>query len=77
MLEMSPVSSRLLLQAVFPWGCVGYELDDIQSHPTFARAMPRPTWVLHRVMHHFRWAHIGIISSSEDIWVETATKVFL
>ncbi|KAK5611585.1 hypothetical protein CRENBAI_014676 [Crenichthys baileyi] len=62
-------------KAIFPWGCVGYELDDVRSHPAFARSMARPTTVLHSVMSYFRWAHIGIISSSEDIWVDTATKV--
>ncbi|KAM9426403.1 retinal guanylyl cyclase 2 [Pholidichthys leucotaenia] len=62
-------------KALFPWGCVGYELDDVRSHPTFACSMARPTWVLHSIMSYFRWAHIGIISSSEDIWVDTATKV--
>uniref|UniRef100_A0A671VJI6 Guanylate cyclase n=1 Tax=Sparus aurata TaxID=8175 RepID=A0A671VJI6_SPAAU len=60
---------------LFPWGCVGYELDDVRSHPTFARSMPRPTSVLLNIINYFRWAHIGIISSSEDIWVDTATKV--
>lgn len=68
-------SSALLLQALFPWGCVGYELDDVRSHPTFAHSMPRPIWVLLSVINYFRWAHIGIISSSDDTWVETATKV--
>lgn len=63
------------LQAVFPWGCVGYELDDVRSHPTFAHSVPRPTSVLLSVVRYFRWAHIGIISSSDDIWVETANKV--
>uniref|UniRef100_A0A8C4HRH3 Guanylate cyclase n=1 Tax=Dicentrarchus labrax TaxID=13489 RepID=A0A8C4HRH3_DICLA len=72
---LSIFSSTLLLQALFPWGCIGYELDDVRSHPTFARSMPRPAWVLLSIMNYFRWAHIGIISSSEDIWVETATKV--
>ncbi|KAA8582740.1 hypothetical protein FQN60_006411 [Etheostoma spectabile] len=62
-------------KALFSWGCVGVELDDVRSHPTFARSMPRPTWVLLSVLNYFRWAHVGIISSSEDIWVETATKV--
>ncbi|XP_072232312.1 retinal guanylyl cyclase 2 [Leuresthes tenuis] len=62
-------------KAMFSWACVGYELDDIRSHPTFTRSMARPTSVLHNVMSYFRWAHIGIISSSEDIWVDTATKV--
>lgn len=68
-------SSVLLLQALFPWGCVGYELDDVRSHPTFAHSMPRPIWVLLSVINYFRWAHVGIISSSDDTWVETATKV--
>ncbi|XP_047440290.1 retinal guanylyl cyclase 2 isoform X3 [Mugil cephalus] len=62
-------------KALFPWGCIGYELDDVRSHPTFARSMARPTSVLHTVLSYFRWAHVGIISSSDDIWVETANKV--
>ncbi|RVE60301.1 hypothetical protein OJAV_G00179730 [Oryzias javanicus] len=62
-------------KAVFPWACVGYELDDVRSHPTFARSLPRPTWVLHSLLSYFRWAHVAIISSYEDVWVETAIKV--
>ncbi|KAK2862850.1 hypothetical protein Q5P01_002383 [Channa striata] len=62
-------------KALFSWGCVGYELEDVRNHPTFAHSMAEPTWVLFSVMSYFRWAHIGIISSSDDIWVETATKV--
>ncbi|XP_015240974.1 PREDICTED: retinal guanylyl cyclase 2-like [Cyprinodon variegatus] len=62
-------------KAIFSWACVGYDLDDVRNHPTFARSMARPTAVLHSVMSYFRWAHIGIISSSEDIWVDTANKV--
>uniref|UniRef100_A0A3B4AZ87 Guanylate cyclase n=1 Tax=Periophthalmus magnuspinnatus TaxID=409849 RepID=A0A3B4AZ87_9GOBI len=61
-------------KALFPWGCVGEDLDDPRSHPTFARSMPRPTWVLLRVLSYFRWAHVAILSSSEDVWIETATK---
>ncbi|XP_028330604.1 retinal guanylyl cyclase 2 isoform X2 [Gouania willdenowi] len=62
-------------KALFPWGCVGYELDEVRSHPTFAQSMARPTRVLFSVMSYFRWAHCAIISSSEDFWVETATRV--
>ncbi|XP_034020718.1 retinal guanylyl cyclase 2 isoform X2 [Thalassophryne amazonica] len=62
-------------KALFPWNCIGYELDDVRNHPTFARSMPRSTWVLVRVLRFFRWAHVGVISSSEAIWLETATKV--
>lgn len=60
---------------MFPWGCLGDELDDVRSHPTFAHSVPRPTLVLLSVVRYFRWAHIGIISSSDDLWVETANKV--
>ncbi|KAF3837383.1 hypothetical protein F7725_004847, partial [Dissostichus mawsoni] len=63
------------LAALFSWGCVGYELDDVRSHPTFSRSMPRPSWVLLSVFNYFRWANVAIIASSEDIWVETAIKV--
>ncbi|XP_058481237.1 retinal guanylyl cyclase 2 isoform X2 [Solea solea] len=62
-------------KALFPWACVGYDLDDVRHHPTFAHSLARPTWVLLSIMNYFRWAHIGVISSSEGIWVETATKV--
>ncbi|XP_072542868.1 retinal guanylyl cyclase 2 [Salminus brasiliensis] len=59
-------------KAVFSWSCISYELDSPRSHPTFARTMPLPSLVLLRFMHHFRWAHVGIISSGEDVWIETA-----
>ncbi|KAK5893155.1 hypothetical protein CgunFtcFv8_006053 [Champsocephalus gunnari] len=62
-------------KALFSWGCVGYELDDVRSHPTFSRSMPRPSWVLLSVFNYFKWANVAIIASSEDIWVETAIKV--
>nr|AYD91330.1 retinal guanylyl cyclase 2 GC-F [Carcharhinus amblyrhynchos] len=60
---------------VFSWACVNYELDDATNYPTFARTLPPPTRVLFTVMRYFRWAHVAIISSSEDIWVDTAAKV--
>ncbi|XP_073668982.1 retinal guanylyl cyclase 2 [Paramisgurnus dabryanus] len=62
-------------KAVFSWSCIGYELDDTRSHPTFSRTMPLPTLVLLSFMRYFRWAHVGIISSAEDVWVETGIKL--
>ncbi|KAI7814760.1 retinal guanylyl cyclase 2 isoform X1 [Triplophysa rosa] len=62
-------------KAVFSWSCIGYELDDTRSHPTFSRTMPLPTLVLLSFMRHFGWAHVGVISSAEDIWVETGIKL--
>lgn len=62
-------------KAVFSWACINYELDRIDSYPTFARILPSPTRVLFTVLRYFSWANIGIVSSNEDIWVETANKV--
>ncbi|XP_066537153.1 retinal guanylyl cyclase 2 [Hoplias malabaricus] len=62
-------------KAVFSWSCFSYELDNPRSHPTFTRTMPLPTLVLLRFMRHFRWAHVGIISSGHDIWIETANML--
>ncbi|XP_066555667.1 retinal guanylyl cyclase 2 [Amia ocellicauda] len=62
-------------KAIFSWACINYELDKTKSCPTLARTLPLPTRVLFNVMKHFSWANIGIISSNEDIWVDTAGKV--
>ncbi|MFT7802092.1 retinal guanylyl cyclase 2-like [Arapaima gigas] len=62
-------------KAVFSWACISYELDNSRSHPTFARTIPLPTRVLLHFMQYFRWAHVGVVSSEEESWVETANKV--
>ncbi|KAI5104397.1 retinal guanylyl cyclase 2 isoform X1, partial [Silurus meridionalis] len=62
-------------KAMFSWSCIDHDLDARHSHPTLVRTMPMPTRVLLHLMRHFRWAHVGIVSSSDDIWVETAIKV--
>ncbi|KAG7321608.1 hypothetical protein KOW79_014466 [Hemibagrus wyckioides] len=62
-------------KAIFSWACINYELDRIQSFPTFARILPSPTRVLYAVLKYFSWANIGIVSSNEDIWVDTASKL--
>lgn len=63
-------------KALFSWSCIGHELDDAtHNHPTFVHTMPLPTIVLLHLMRHFRWAYVGIVSSDDDIWIETASKV--
>ncbi|XP_060780759.1 retinal guanylyl cyclase 2 isoform X3 [Neoarius graeffei] len=62
-------------KAMFSWSCIDHELDAKCNHPTFVHTMPLPTHVLLHLMQHFRWAHVGIISSGDDIWIETASKV--
>ncbi|XP_005998259.1 retinal guanylyl cyclase 2 [Latimeria chalumnae] len=62
-------------KAMFSWACINHELSDKKSYPASARTLPSPATVLFRVMKHFRWAHVSIISSNEDIWVDTANKL--
>lgn len=62
-------------RAIFSWACINYELDQIQSYPTFSRVLPSPTRALYSVLKYFSWANIGIVSSNEDVWVDTASKL--
>uniref|UniRef100_A0A3Q3JDG6 Guanylate cyclase n=1 Tax=Monopterus albus TaxID=43700 RepID=A0A3Q3JDG6_MONAL len=62
-------------KAVFSYGCLNYELDRHTGYPTFARTVPFPTEVLFIVLKHFRWASIVVVSSNEDIWMDTAVSV--
>ncbi|XP_020376032.2 retinal guanylyl cyclase 2 [Rhincodon typus] len=62
-------------KGIFSWACVNFQLDNANSYPTFVRTLQSPARVLFGVMKYFRWAHIGIISSNENIWVDTANKL--
>lgn len=62
-------------KAIFSWMCINYKLDSTIHHPTFARTLPSPTRVLFTIMKYFNWAHVGIIASNEDIWMDTANKL--
>uniref|UniRef100_A0A8C1FZJ7 Guanylate cyclase n=1 Tax=Cyprinus carpio TaxID=7962 RepID=A0A8C1FZJ7_CYPCA len=73
--EAASLLAKSWNKAVFSWSCIGHELDDARSHPTFAHTMPLPSLVLLRFMHHFRWAHVGIITSAEDVWLEAGIKL--
>ncbi|KAM9576910.1 LOW QUALITY PROTEIN: retinal guanylyl cyclase 2 [Trichechus inunguis] len=60
---------------IFSWACVNYELDNKNSYLTFSRTLPSPIKVLVTIMKYFQWAHAGVISSDEDIWVHAANRV--
>lgn len=62
-------------KGIFSWACVNHELDNKQSYPTFSRTLPSPIRVLVTVMKYFQWAHAGVVSSDEDIWVHTASRI--
>ncbi|XP_063349585.1 retinal guanylyl cyclase 2 [Pelmatolapia mariae] len=62
-------------KALFSYGCVAYELESATAYPTFTRTVPFPTDVLFVVLKHFRWASVLVVSSNEDIWIDTAVRV--
>ncbi|XP_008424221.1 retinal guanylyl cyclase 2 [Poecilia reticulata] len=62
-------------KALFSFSCITYELERMTGHPTFARTVPFPVDVLFTVFKHFRWASSAVVSSNEDIWIDTAGRV--
>ncbi|XP_077468104.1 retinal guanylyl cyclase 2 isoform X1 [Stigmatopora argus] len=60
---------------IFSHGCVNFELDSITAFPTFSRTVPFPSEVLFTVLKHFHWANMVVVSSNEDIWIDTAERV--
>ncbi|XP_034971274.2 retinal guanylyl cyclase 2-like [Zootoca vivipara] len=62
-------------KAVFSWACISDELDNPSYHPTFVRTLPSPTGILLSVLKYFSWAHVGIVSSQEELWRDTASKL--
>ncbi|XP_029113388.1 retinal guanylyl cyclase 2-like isoform X2 [Scleropages formosus] len=62
-------------KALFSWACITPEMDTVPRHPTFIRTFPSPATILLGFLRYFRWAFIGILSSPEDSWVETASQL--
>uniref|UniRef100_A0A8C6T159 Guanylate cyclase n=1 Tax=Neogobius melanostomus TaxID=47308 RepID=A0A8C6T159_9GOBI len=62
-------------KALFSHSCLNYELDRATGYPSFTRTVPVPTDVLFTVFKHFRWANIAVVSSKEDIWIDSADRV--
>ncbi|XP_063160822.1 retinal guanylyl cyclase 2-like [Candoia aspera] len=62
-------------KAMVSWVCLNDELDNPINHPTFARTLPSSASVLFTVLKYFSWAHVGIVSSKEDLWVDAADKL--
>lgn len=62
-------------KALFSHSCIHLELDRITGYPTFAGTVPLPSEVLFAVLRHFRWASVVVVSSGEDMWMDTADRV--
>ncbi|KAJ8405827.1 hypothetical protein AAFF_G00312640 [Aldrovandia affinis] len=73
--DAAALLARSWNKALFSWACVGHEQDEARGHSTFARTLPPPTRALLVFLRHFRWAHLGVVSSAEEGWVETGRQV--
>ncbi|XP_051497367.1 retinal guanylyl cyclase 2 [Apus apus] len=73
--EVATLLGKSWNKAIFSWMCINNKLDSTTHHPAFARTLPSPTQVLFTIMKYFQWAHVGIIASNEDIWMDTANKL--
>ncbi|CAG6006294.1 retinal guanylyl cyclase 2 isoform 1-T3 [Menidia menidia] len=62
-------------KALLSFSCVTFELDRATGYPTFAWTIPLPAEVLFTVFKHYRWASSVVVSSNEDLWIDTATRV--
>ncbi|NXW53341.1 GUC2F cyclase, partial [Eurystomus gularis] len=48
------------------WACLG----DVEGLETLVVPMAEPVGVLHAVLRYFRWAHVAVVSSRQDLWRE-------
>ncbi|KAG8137079.1 hypothetical protein E2320_005621 [Naja naja] len=62
-------------QAMLSWACLNDDLDKPRNQPWFIKTLPSVATVLLTVLRYFNWAHVGIISSKGDFWVDTAHKL--
>ncbi|KAM4566178.1 retinal guanylyl cyclase 2 [Odontesthes bonariensis] len=62
-------------KALFTFSCVTYELDRATGYPTFARTVPLLVDVLFTVFKNYRWASVVVVSSNEDLWIDTSERV--
>uniref|UniRef100_A0A8C4YF57 guanylate cyclase n=1 Tax=Gopherus evgoodei TaxID=1825980 RepID=A0A8C4YF57_9SAUR len=54
---------------IFSWACLNGDAE-VERWGTFARPLPRASSVLYAVFKFFRWAHVAVVTSRQDLWVE-------
>nr|AWC68207.1 guanylate cyclase 2D [Thamnophis sirtalis] len=54
---------------VVSWSCLSDD-DEVERFGTFVRPLPQASFVLYTVLKYFQWAHLAIITSKEDLWVQ-------
>uniref|UniRef100_A0A4W5RIW3 Guanylate cyclase n=1 Tax=Hucho hucho TaxID=62062 RepID=A0A4W5RIW3_9TELE len=56
------------------WGCLKPNMEDGQ-YPTFHRPLPLSSRVLFSMLRYFRWAHVVIVTSEDDLWKATGHEL--
>uniref|UniRef100_A0A8C4S5W1 Guanylate cyclase n=1 Tax=Erpetoichthys calabaricus TaxID=27687 RepID=A0A8C4S5W1_ERPCA len=59
---------------VVSWACINMDLEE-GGYPTFLRPLPLASKVLFSVLKYFRWAHAAIVTSDQDVWMETGHEL--
>ncbi|KAM6453517.1 retinal guanylyl cyclase 1 [Liasis olivaceus] len=54
---------------IFSWACLTDDAE-VERYGTFVRPLPQASAVLYTVLKYFQWAHVAVITSEEDLWVE-------
>uniref|UniRef100_A0A6Q2YDU8 Guanylate cyclase n=1 Tax=Esox lucius TaxID=8010 RepID=A0A6Q2YDU8_ESOLU len=56
------------------WACLKPNMEEGQ-YPTFHRPLPLSSRVLFTVLRYFRWAHVVILTSEDDLWEATGHEL--
>nr|AWC68201.1 guanylate cyclase 2D [Arizona elegans] len=54
---------------IVSWACLTDDAE-VGRFGTFVRPLPQASVVLYTVLKHFQWAHLAVITSKEDLWVQ-------
>ncbi|XP_060091325.1 retinal guanylyl cyclase 2-like [Heteronotia binoei] len=62
-------------KAIFSWTCFNDQPDRPNCRPSLVGMLPSSAGVLVAVLKYFNWAHVGIVSSQEDFWLDAAHQL--
>uniref|UniRef100_A0A8C9T8U2 Guanylate cyclase n=1 Tax=Scleropages formosus TaxID=113540 RepID=A0A8C9T8U2_SCLFO len=61
-------------KGLLSWACLEPAADK-SSYPTFLRPLPLSSRVLFSVLRFFRWAHVAVVSTKDDLWEATGDEL--
>lgn len=61
-------------KGLMSWSCLKPNMEG-GSYPSFLRPLPLSSHVLFAVLRFFRWAHVAVVTSEEELWVATGQEL--